>query len=157
MGTQAELLVSDLLRNIDRVQKDRDRNRFAAAGVRLAATVLSVLITIMLGVKGLVPSSASDVISVAALFGSSALTGLSGWESFADYGGRWIRKKTTLGDLLNLRDDINFALAGDGQLTEPQLREYRERYNRYIGEEHRLWVNERSKSISSPIAGGSGR
>ena len=81
------------------------------------------------------------------------LTSVTAWESFADYRGRWVRKRTTLGVLLNIRDDLEFAVAKGEELTTQRLTEFRDRYNRCLAEEQQLWLAERSKTISDQKTG----
>lgn len=156
MEGQLGVLIGDVDKHIQRIGRDRNRNRFASAAIRLAAILLSTTVTIVLGVKGYIPQY-SDVLSVIALVASATLTALTGWESFSDHGGRWIRKKTMLGQLLNLRDDLNFALAGSQELSEQQTIDFRKRLTDCVEEEQRLWITQRAKSIASPLVSNGAR
>lgn len=129
----------------------RHRFQFRAAGVKVAALVLTAASTVVLGISG-IPARAAIALPMVALV--SVLTGLDAYFSWRS---RWILMEETQYSLHRLRDKMDFYL-----VTTPEANVEKSALDEFFGEQQKIWADastrwvEYRRSEKKPESGSDG-
>jgi hypothetical protein len=133
--------------HIDDYLKKRNQSRWLANAYKGSVVVLGALITILLGVKAYVKADQYEYVTMLALVFSTAVTAMTSWETFADYRGKWIRERSVLVILYDIRDDLSYALAGSKQLSDEETDKFYDRLRLALSLVNEQWMTVRAKAI----------
>jgi len=143
--------------HIDEYKEKRNQRRKRANVYRFGAIVLGAIITLLLAVKTSVNAKwpgADEILSTIALLFSTIVTAMGSWETFSDYRGKWIRSRSTLVTLYNIRDDLRYALAGNEELPNTEFDKFYERLRLALSETNEDWVSRRGNAIAGAASSG---
>ena len=138
--------------HINDFEKKRNNSRRAVCAIKIITIVTGGATTTLLGLKGYAwASQYQDIILSLALIFSAVSTMVVSWESFSDNTWKWVRYRSTLSNLYNIRDDIGFEIAGNAQADPKTAREYFDRLNLALEETNEDWMSKRVKTISGTL------
>jgi hypothetical protein len=144
---QAAFLDKALSDRIDSFQVRRKQNRRLSFRLKIWATILSAVTTVLLGLQGVnLQAWVEPAIRDLALVVSSIVTVLGACEAFYDYRGLWVRYTETRARLLSLRARLQFLSNGDGALSAKVLEDLFEAYERILGDSNDAWLRMRRQS-----------
>jgi hypothetical protein len=151
----ADFLREKLKYHITRYQHKKSYSQKMTSASKLFAVILGSSVTLLLGLKTSDAFKAFDAgMGSAALILSAVLTVVTGWEAFADYSWEWIRYRTTLASLYDLRDDFEYQISTSRGISEEKTQELYDRIKLTIKETSEEWMSKRPLSISGVIAKG---
>jgi hypothetical protein len=154
--SKTEFLKKRLRFHINEYKEKRNNSRRQTKAFKLINIVLGALITFFLAIKtSAIFKDYADVdpiLSNIALLFSTLVTALTAWDTFADYRGKWIRSRSVLVTLYNIRDDLRYTLAGDGKPLEAVISEFYERLKLALNETNEEWMSNRGNALSGAPA-----
>jgi Protein of unknown function (DUF4231) len=148
-ASRSDFLAKQLEKHIEEYKGKRNLSRLAVKVVKIATIVIGGATTILLGLKGTAWLQEGS-LTASALVLSATNTMLTAWEAFADNSWKWVRYRTTLVNLYNIRDDLRFKLADGGQLSEGEATEFFQQLKTVLSETNDEWMSKRVYSISGP-------
>jgi Protein of unknown function (DUF4231) len=158
-SSKTDFLAQRLKFHIHEYKHKRNRSRWSVNAIKIATIVIGGTTTTLLGLKGYLSPSASDVagspvhpdaFNLAALVLSAITTMLTAWESFADYTWKWVRYRATLVNLYTVKDELDFRQAGGEKFDEIATDELFQKLNLALQETNEEWMSKRVRSISVP-------
>jgi hypothetical protein len=144
------LLETNLKEQISRFQ-GRTRHYWLRHYIfKMAAVVLSALITVCLGIKGVNSPYDSFLVNTALVL-SAALTAVASWEGFANYRELWIQFTITGNRLRALQFRLDSWKADDYPEPEKKLRVFRQEYQKILVETNQAWAGVRKQAEKSTL------
>jgi len=117
-------------------------------GIQLIAIIIGSSVTVLLGLKtNQIFSDLAPKMDIAALVMSAIVTLVTGWETFADYPSRWIRYRTILAVLYDIRDDLEYYHSTMKEIPDEKIKELYDRLKAAIRESNEEWLNRRVPAI----------
>lgn len=135
----------------------RDHNRKYAFRVKMYSVMVAALTTVTLGLASspLFTGSGSfwsggaiPYLTVFALFLSASVTVVSSWEAFAGYDWKWVRYRTTLAELYQLKDDFFMSKLSGKPATDKSY----ETLKWILQDVNVEWANRRALPETQPAA-----
>lgn len=114
-----DFLSSELDKSISIIKKKSRKNKIKTAIVNGMSIVLGALIALILGFD--LPEENSQIQKNIALIISALLTIVNGWGVLFDYKKLWIRQKTTLLSLYQLKNELNFRRLDNNEVDVDDL------------------------------------
>ena len=142
-----EVLKSQLSGYLAAFEKKRERNKRKAFLVYLGATVISAVVTVLLGIQG-VPEDKVIYIRNVALVLSATVTVLTGFDTFFNHRALWVRYTQTVTQLLGLQARLDYLTATAGEVPEAEVDRLFEEMERILAETNRWWQDQRSEEPS---------
>ena len=141
--------------HIDRYRTKRNVNRLMTSMSKISAILIGASVTILLSLKSSDLFKQYDLgISAIALILSSAVTVITACEAFADFSWKWIRYRTTLMTLYDIRDDFSYQLSESKELPVEKTNEFYDRIKLAIKETNEEWAGKRAPSIAGVVSEG---
>jgi hypothetical protein len=134
-------LLDKQVNSFGRKRADNKRNAFV---FHLAATALSAAVTVMLGWQG-VSGADSTTLRNAALLFSAIATLLGTWDAFFTHRALWVRYTSTVTNLLALKSELEFRMAGEKAITEEDVDHLYSRAEAALSETNVWWLQQRSE------------
>jgi hypothetical protein len=144
-----QVIRSTIERNIKSFSTKREHNRNRAFVLRMIIVVVGAATTVVLGFKPYAGFSNADaVLSSVALVLSGIVPIFAAWEAFFDHRWLWLRYTETLGSLYALRDELDYARAGN-QLDAEKLDDFFDRTERTLEKQNKEWTTKRKREHTS--------
>ena len=118
-STSAHFLQNELESNIKTLREETRKQKNKAKLFQGLSIVIGALITLALGVE--VSEDHTQFQKNIALLLGVLLTVINGWNALFDYRKLWIRQKSTLLSLYQLRNELNYRLANTTQCSVDDL------------------------------------
>jgi len=130
---------------IIRFRPTRDHNRILTKLFKFVSLFLSAVLTILIGFRSIQnPIWIGNYTLFVPLPLSAFLTSIVAWEAFSDYKWKWVRYRSTLHSLYNLRDNLNFAKAKSGMLSTDEVDAFYQQLMQIVDETEQAWLSQRS-------------
>jgi hypothetical protein len=142
-----EILKSQLSGYLDGFEQKRERNKRKAFLVYLGATVISAVVTVLLGIQG-VPEDKVIYIRNIALVLSATVTVLTGFDTFFNHRALWVRYTQTVTQLLGLQARLDYLGAVKGEIPDSEVDRLFEEMERILAETNRWWQDQRAEEPS---------
>lgn len=146
---KAEWLKDKIGESIEHAQEMKRTNQRRASYIRIAAVLLSGIITVLLGlqIEGFEESFRTSAFVLGAF-----VTVLNALEPFFNFRALWVEHEAALASFHRLEERLEFYLVGiePENLNRKELKELNEKYQRIWVDLSRTWVEYR-KSESSPV------
>jgi hypothetical protein len=134
-------LLNQCLKIFDR---KRQRDKFLALGLKLAAAVLSGSVTVVLGLT--YPAKPEATFKNIALILSAIGAALNTWDAFFNHRTLWIRHTVTANKIRSLRDDADYSLAkGGGTMSDIDADRIFDEYRKVMSEANQSWETLRNE------------
>jgi hypothetical protein len=154
---KAGLLLEMLDDRIDSYQRRREKNRAHAFRLRIAGTVFSAMTTLLLGLQ-VSEQVLGPTLKNVALCLSVFVTVITAWESFFDYKGLWVKYSKSRAQLLAVRAELDYLLAGakpslsDGkvELPDDKVDPLFRQYQSILEETNASWLQLRTAEAHKP-------
>jgi hypothetical protein len=145
---KSEFLKNEIEDRIDKVTKQRIRDKNKAYRLKMAAVVLGAIITILLGLR--VNSSISNVFANIALAFSAIILVVNTWDAFYNHRALWIQKTIMLSRLLELKRELVFYISGmePSDIDGKTLEKYLLQFESILKDDLKEWVKLREQSVS---------
>jgi len=144
-ATQEQVLYEELNAHIERYTKKQHSNRYTTEIIRALLIAAGSLTTVVLGVKSYAQPQFEHVLSISALLLSAFATGLAAWEGFAEHSQRWVQAHIVLGQLHEIRDDLEFARPVG--IESSALSDSFNRMKEVLREDNEHWASTRAGAI----------
>jgi hypothetical protein len=136
-------------KRINSFRERRKENRKSTIRLKVVSLSVASLTTILLGLNGLNPSSKIIFQNVAFTL-SAVTTLLTAWDTFFNYRGLWIKYTTTLNELYELKDNLDYLSTGEkGNISTEDLDKLYQRYQSILNETNATWVELRKEHKST--------
>jgi hypothetical protein len=156
---ETEFLELSVRFHIEDYSDKRDHNRRFAFWLKMYSVIVASLTTIILGFASSPLYTGHDAtflhgkghvyFTLAALILSATVTVVSSWEAFSGYDWKWVRYRSTLADLYELKDDIHIGKL-NGSLTEGALNTFYDRLKQILHEVSAEWSRRRALPETQP-------
>jgi len=147
-----DVLNSQLTEALSSFETKRVRNKAIAFRVYLGATVISAIVTVVLGLQGVQPSK-TLYLQNAALILSSTVTTLMGFETFFNHRALWVRYTQTVSQLLSIRAKIQYITAnGSMETPDTTLDSLFDELQTTLSQTNTWWQNQRSESLGRKVS-----
>ena len=145
-----DVLNSQLTEALSSFEVKRLRNKKTAFRVYLGATVISAIVTVVLGLQGAWLNKV--YVQDTALILSSIVTTLMGFETFFNHRALWVRYTQTVSQLLSVRSKIQY-LTANGSLETPDaaLDSLFDELQSTLAQTNTWWQNQRSESLGRKV------
>jgi hypothetical protein len=149
--SKTEFLKDRLRYHIEDYKKKRDYNRSAAAFIKSSTIILGGVTTAILGLKGynFLPGFDNQATAFALIF-SAVSTMITAWEAFADHTWKWIRYRSMLARLYEIRDQFHFGIVENPLLPPDKTQEFFDQLEAALREVNEAWVNKHTKADDKP-------
>jgi uncharacterized membrane protein SirB2 len=145
------VLHSQLTEALSAFETKRLRNKNTAFRTYLGATVLSAIVTVVLGFQG-VPIDKVPYVQNAALILSSIVTMLMGFETFFNHRALWVRYTQTVSQLLSIRAKIQYLEAnGSFGTQDVELDKLFDELQLTLTQTNNWWQSQRSESLGRKV------
>lgn len=115
----AKHLRLELEKHISSFARRRKKNRKTAFNLKMAATIFSVITTILVGLHGnaLITTNLGNWLSALAIVTSASIAIFTTWETFFDHRWLWITYTITLNSLTEILSELEYCQFRDGALS----------------------------------------
>jgi hypothetical protein len=145
-------LRNTLVSTLQSFEGKRKQNKRRAFMVYLGATMLSALVTVLLGLQG-VADSKLLYIRNGALILSATVTVLTAFDTFFNHRALWVRYTQTVSHLRALQTELEYI--SEDHLSEAQLDSLFQRMQEILANTNEWWQQERTdKSPKSKVVPG---
>ena len=144
---RVEFLKSEISKHLQMQILKQRWNKRVTVIMKIVIIAGGVLTTVLLGIKGYVPINYSDTMSAAALVISAAISGITAWEMFSEHAWRWIRARTMVAEIHDLKEDLEFSLTGRSPPDEKRLDEFYLRLKSILRSQNEVWASKRADAI----------
>jgi hypothetical protein len=154
MNPKLHVLNSQLKEALSAFETKRLRNKNTAFRTYLGATVLSAIVTVVLGFQG-IPATKVPYVQNAALILSSVVTMLMGFETFFNHRALWVRYPQTVSQLLSIQAKIQYLEARGSFVTQDvELDKLFDELQLTLTQTNNWWQSQRSESLGRKVASG---
>lgn len=130
---EMELLEKEIQSSIDTLKNKAKKNKERTKYINVLSVSLGAIITLTLGLD--ITEGYEDSQKNIALFFGAVLTVVNGWNALFDYKKLWIRQKSTLLHLYQLRNELAFRKASN----ECQVTDLFEKYQHIWEKDGEEW------------------
>jgi hypothetical protein len=144
---QVKFLRAQLEKHINDYAQKRDGSKRSAYFIKVGIVCGGALTTIILGLKSSWFPDFDRWLSGTALIISAGITGISAFETFNDPYWKWVRYRTTLVDLYEIRDDLDYLSNGSETIPKSKLDALFDRLKIALKKTNQEWLSKRAKVI----------
>lgn len=145
-----EVVRSQLTKCLNSFQQKREQNKKKAFLVYLGATLISAVVTVLLGLQG-VPDDRVVYIRNIALILSATVTVLTGFDTFFNHRALWVRYTQTVTQLLGLQARLDYLTAAEAlQVPEAEVDRLFENLQQTLVETDKWWQGQRAEEPVGP-------
>ena len=142
-NSQVAFLQKELDGQISRITGERNRHKRKALWIRLAIAGLSALATIVLGWQG---APFPELLKNIALVLNAAITVIAAYDIFFEPRKLWVRETLLVSKLKDLQRDLQYDLAGNSNLPEDALSQYKDDIDQVFKESLDNWVKDKANT-----------
>jgi len=141
MNEQFKLLQDLIAKRIQNFDQKRINYRRSAARAYFSTAVLAALSTILLGLH---IDGWAEPVRVIVLIITTSITVLNSYNTFYNYKELWVANNDALNHLYALNFSMDFFLKGGTQLTEQNLKSFKDEYQAILDELNQVWHKSRT-------------
>ncbi|GBE95709.1 DUF4231 domain-containing protein [Nostoc cycadae] len=136
-------------KRIGSFRERRNENRSNAIRIKLISLSVASLTTVLLGLNGL--NNTDKIVLQNVAFTLSAVTTLlTAWDTFFNYRGLWVKYTTTLNELYELKDNLEYLSTGEiTNISKEDLDKLYQRYQSILNETNATWTELRKEQKST--------
>lgn len=156
--TQLDFLIASLRYHVKDFYRKRNQNRNWTVVLKMYSILVAATITVILGFASSPLFTGNDTwldgkgptyFALGALVLSTTVTVVSSWEAFSGYDWKWIRYRSTLADLYQLKDDLQMRKLA-GEVPTDELNAFYGRLKGLLEEVNEEWANRRALPENQP-------
>ena len=142
-----EALANELEYQINRVNKQRKRDKRKATWLKMATIILTAAVPVLIGLEG-VANISSLLTNVAFVIGV-VVTGIIAYDSFFDHRSLWVMRANTLAKMRTLKIDFDFDVArAPEHLSESSLNTLMSRLEVILKDDLESWLSLRRRQAT---------